>query len=118
MSTSTQKFISLKIDVTKIVKEHMYHSDRVNAKTGKKPVYLDCIVFANKDGADDYGTTHYIIQSVSKAARAKGEKGPIIGNMTIPGTAAAPAPVKAKAKAAAATAAHEDPDEDETGVPF
>ena len=118
MSHSTQKFISFKIDVTKIVKEHMYHSTRHNPKNGNKcPVYLDCVVFANRDGADDYGNTHYIIQSVSKEARAKGEKGPIIGNMTIPG-AAAPAPAPAKAKAKAAPAAAEADDDEDPSMPF
>ena len=117
MSTSTQKFISLKIDVTKIVKEHMYYSKRPNPKNGNKcPVYLDCVVFANKDGEDDFGHTHYVVQSVGKEARAKGDKGPILGNMTMPGSSAPTAAPKPKAKAPAADA--EDPSEEETGLPF
>lgn len=63
-----------KIDVTKILKEHMFRSDR-------GPVYLDIACFPNKDGGKGrYGDDGFVVQSIGKEARAAGEKGPIIGN--------------------------------------
>lgn len=70
------KPIKLRIDVTKILKQHIY--------TGKKGKYLDCVVWPNRDGADDYGFTHRVVQEVSREAREAGEKGPIIGNLAMP----------------------------------
>jgi len=70
------KPIKLRIDVTKILKQHIYN--------GKKGKYLDCVVWPNRDGADDYGFTHRVVQEVSREAREAGEKGPIIGNLAIP----------------------------------
>jgi hypothetical protein len=108
-------FITLKIDVTKILKDEMYHSTKPNPKNGGKcPVYLDCAVFANKDGQDDYGNTHYIVQNLSKETRAKDPKarGPIIGNAKVPVSAAKPAP------AAKAKAADLDESDEDGAVPF
>jgi hypothetical protein len=59
-----------KIDVTKILKEHLFQSQKTPAK------YLD-IAFHIKE--TEYGDG-YITQSVSKEARDKGERGPIVGN--------------------------------------
>jgi hypothetical protein len=64
--------IVLKIDVTKIDKNHIF--------VGKSGKYIDCILNENKDGVDQYGNIGFIAQSVSKEAKAKGDRGPIIGN--------------------------------------
>lgn len=61
-----------KIDVTKIDKAHLFQ--------GKSGKYLDLIFFENKDGPDKYGNDGFIVQGISKEARDKGERGPIIGN--------------------------------------
>jgi hypothetical protein len=68
--------ITLKIDVTKILKEHLFK--------GAKGTYLDLVVWPNKDGTGQFGDTHYVVQEVSKAARDAGERGPIIGNAKVP----------------------------------
>lgn len=60
--------IVLKIDVTKIDKNHLFQ--------GKNGKYLDA---ALHDKPNDFGDG-FITQSVSKEERAKGVKGPIIGN--------------------------------------
>lgn len=64
--------IVLKIDVTKIDKNHLF--------VGKSGKYLDCILNENRDGPDQYGNAGFIAQSVSKEAKASGVRGPIIGN--------------------------------------
>ena len=61
----------IKIDVTKIAKEHLYK--------GTKGTYLDLTMMAN-DAQDEYGNDGFISQSVSKESREAGIKGPIIGN--------------------------------------
>lgn len=48
---------------------------------GKKGKYLDLVIFENRDGEDEYGNTHVVYQGVGKEARARGERGPIIGNL-------------------------------------
>lgn len=68
--------IKLKLDVKKILKEHLF--------AGAKGTYLDLVVWPNKDGTDQYGNTHYVVQELSRAARDAGERGPIIGNLTLP----------------------------------
>jgi hypothetical protein len=65
--------IVLKIDVTKIEKERLFVG-----KTGAK--YLDAVLFDNKDGEDQYGNLGFVVQSVSKEEKERGERGPIIGN--------------------------------------
>jgi hypothetical protein len=64
--------IVLKIDVTKIDKNHIF--------VGKSGKYIDCILNENNDGVDQYGNIGFIAQSVSREAKEKGERGPIIGN--------------------------------------
>lgn len=64
--------IVAKINVTRILKEHMFK--------GKAGTYLDIALHENKDGPDQYGNDGFVTQSVSKEAREAGEKGPIIGN--------------------------------------
>jgi hypothetical protein len=64
--------IILKLDVTKIDKAHLFQ--------GKKGKYLDLVLIENRDGVDQYGNTHMIVQGVSKEAREAGVRGPILGN--------------------------------------
>jgi hypothetical protein len=63
---------TLKINCNRIDKNHLYQ--------GKSGKYLDVIIWENKDGPDQYGNTHMVVQSISKEARDRGERGPIIGN--------------------------------------
>lgn len=78
----------LKIDVQKIEKDRLYK--------GKKGTYLDAVLLENRNGPDQYGNTHMIIQSVSQEERAKGIKGPIIGNAKSPAGKPAPRTVSAQ----------------------
>jgi hypothetical protein len=77
--------IVLKIDVTKIDKNHLYQ--------GKSAKYLDA---ALHNRPDEYGNEGFITQSVSKEARARNEKGPIIGNWKNVGGASKPAQAESK----------------------
>lgn len=61
--------IAIKINVKRIDKAHLY--------AGEKGTYLDAVLH---DKPDTYGNAGFVSQSVSKEARAKGVKGPIIGN--------------------------------------
>ena len=61
-----------KIDVTKIDKTFLFK--------GKAGTYLDIALIPNKYGRDQYGNDGMIVQSISKAARQEGKKGPILGN--------------------------------------
>jgi hypothetical protein len=63
--------ITLKINVSKILKEHLFE--------GKQGKYLDLVVFEN-DEPDEYGNDFKFVQGLSKEARQRGEKGPILGN--------------------------------------
>ncbi len=64
--------IQLKIDVTKISKPDLYQ--------GKKGLYLDAILWENRDGQSQYGDDGYVTQGISKEKRDAGERGAIIGN--------------------------------------
>ena len=64
--------IQLKIDVSKISKPDLYQ--------GKKGIYLDAILWENRDGQSQYGDDGYITQGISKEKRDAGGRGPIIGN--------------------------------------
>ncbi len=64
---------TIKINVTLIQKEYLYQ--------GKTAKYLDCSFWENRDGPDQYGNTHTIVQDVGKEAREKGVKGKIIGSL-------------------------------------
>lgn len=75
--------IKLKINVSRILKDHLY--------PGKNGKYLDLVAWPNKNGPDQYGNTHMVCQEVSREARDKGEKGPIIGNLTLPEQESPPA---------------------------
>lgn len=67
--------ITAKINVSKIDKEFLFK--------GKNGTYLDVVIFENKDGPDKYGYTHYIVQSIPKEEREKGNRGDIIGNANL-----------------------------------
>lgn len=98
----------LKIDVTKIDKSLFFV-----AQSGAK--YMDCALHENRDGADKHGYLGFITQSVSKEARERNERGPIIGNWKEVGTKkpAAKTPPPAKRPPV-------DPDLDaaESDIPF
>lgn len=100
--------IVLKIDVTKIDKNHIF--------VGKSGKYIDCILNENRDGPDQYGNIGFISQSVSKEAKASGVRGPIIGNykeiVTLP---KAPKQVEPKP---AASKPKPPVDDDGDSVPF
>lgn len=64
--------ISLSIKTEKLEKEHI-----INGKNGK---IVAVVLFENKEGRGQYGDDGYVVQSVSKEAREKGVKGPIVGN--------------------------------------
>ena len=64
--------IILKIDVTKIDKKRLF--------VGAKGTYLELVVMENRDGEDQYGNTHMVVQGVTNEEREKGVKGPILGN--------------------------------------
>lgn len=101
--------IVLKIDVTKIDKNHLFQ--------GKSGKYLDA---ALHDKPNDYGDDGFITQSVSKEARAAGVKGPIIGNWKTLGSSQAksePVPQKKTAEKVAKPAAPANPDDDQN-LPF
>ena len=69
------KPIKLRINVLNIAKQHLYK--------GTKGTYLDCVAWPSKT-TGQYGDTHYIVQELSRERRDAGEKGSIIGNMTVP----------------------------------
>lgn len=64
------------INVSKILKEHMFK--------GEKGTYLDLVIWPNKDGLDQFGNTHSIQQDIPKAARDAGVKAPYIGSLRMP----------------------------------
>ena len=67
--------VSIKIDVSKIDKELLFK--------GQKGTYLDATVFLDPSNPDEYGNNGRVSQSVSKEARAAGEKGNILGNVKV-----------------------------------
>lgn len=90
--------IKLKIDVSKISKPDLYQ--------GKKGIYLDAVLFENRDGQSEYGDDGYVVQGISKEKREAGERGPIIGNWRH---------MESAKPAAKAPAAEENADQD---IPF
>lgn len=69
--------IKAKIDVTKIIKDRMFHSTKSNA------VYLDVTLLENRNGVDKYGNSGMVVQDLGKEARKSGENGPILGNFKV-----------------------------------
>ena len=81
--------IAIKIDRKKLVEELIF-----KAQSGAE--YIDAVLMPSKDSK--YGDSHFIVQSVSKADREAGKRGPIIGNAKILGGGGArsrPAPTPA-----------------------
>lgn len=93
-----------KINVLQILKQYLFE--------GRSGKYLDIAGFINKDGKGKYGDDGFIVQEISKEARDRGEKGPIIGNWRWHEKKDAPAKTAA---APAEKPAAEDPDQD---IPF
>lgn len=102
--------IKLKLNVTRILKEHLYE--------GKNGKYLDLVVWPNKNGPDQYGNTHFVCQELSKAARDAGEKGPIIGNLTLPVEETPPPRQAAPTRQQRQTTQHEQAEEEDDDIPF
>jgi hypothetical protein len=111
---------SLNIDVTKIDKAHLFQ--------GKSGTYLDVALW---EKPDQYGNDGFITQGVSKEARARGEKGNIIGNWkhnTPPPAQQAPRPAQPPVKSYTrepkppthnpATDSALEAEEDASGLPF
>ncbi len=67
--------INVKLDVTKIDKNKLFK--------GKKGTYLDLTAFIDLDTKGEYGDNGFISHSVSKEEREAGEKGDILGNVTV-----------------------------------
>jgi hypothetical protein len=63
--------ILFKINLKKLEKAELY--------VGHQGTYLDGIFIPNK-GESKYGDDGFIVQSIKKARRDKGERGPIVGN--------------------------------------
>jgi len=72
--------IIAKVDVKKLLKEHFFQG-KVN-KDGHAPLYADLCLMPSSD--DKYGNDFFIVQSVNKEARERGERGPIVGNAKYP----------------------------------
>lgn len=67
----SNSIIRVKIDVKKLLKEHFFQG-----KTGS--LYCDLALLESQN--DKYGNDYFVIQEVSKEARERGERGPIVGN--------------------------------------
>ena len=80
-----QHMITVSINTAKIDKNHLFEGKTgkfldialMESKTGK---FLDIALMESKSGKDKYGNDGFVTQSISKEARAKGERGPIIGS--------------------------------------
>lgn len=65
--------ISASIDLKKV--------DQSICIKGEKGTYANISVIPNKNGEDQYGNTHMIVQTVPKSLRkSEDQRGPIIGN--------------------------------------
>lgn len=67
--------VNIKIDVTKIDKSKLFE--------GKKGTYLDLTSFIDIDSKDKYDNNGFISQSTTKEEREAGEKGTILGNVSV-----------------------------------
>lgn len=101
--------LNIKIDVTKILKEHLFPG-----KNGAK--YLDLTVWQNRDGVDNYGNTHMVVQSLPRELRDAGEKGPILGNGKTFGQAAQQQEQPKRRQSTPGRQSEPDPDDDD--IPF
>lgn len=75
--------LNLKIDVTKILKEHLFEG-----RNGSK--YLNIVLWENREGVDNYGNSHMAVQEIPRELRDAGQKGPILGNAKPFGQPSAP----------------------------
>lgn len=98
--------ITAKINCTRIDKKYLY--------AGKNGKYLDLVIFENKDGPDQYGNTHMVIQGIPKEARDRGERGPIIGNLRLESQSSRPTQQRQPARQTPETP-QEEPEGD---IPF
>ena len=104
--------IKIKIDVSKIDKTALYR--------GEKAIYLDAVAWPNKSGVGKYGDTHYLVQELPRERRDDGDRGAIIGNMTVPDNDP-PQPQSRSVKPAPRNvqeAFPDGPDGDEDDIPF
>lgn len=99
--------IVLKIDAMKIDPKLLFPG-----KNGAK--YLDAALV---DKPNDFGDDGFISQSPSKEDRAKGVKGPIIGNWRHVGGGAKHKPAESK-PTTAKSKPESSPANDDTGLPF
>ena len=99
--------IVLKINVMKIDPKLLFQG-----KNGAK--HLDAALV---DKPNDFGDDGFISQSVSKEDRAKGVKGPIIGNWRHVGGGAKQKPTESK-PASTKPKPEGDPENDDSGLPF
>jgi len=65
---------AVKVDVSKLDKSHFFQG-----KNGA--IYLDLLLYDNREGEDQYGNLGYVKQSVPKDARTGNE--PILGNFKV-----------------------------------
>lgn len=76
-------FMRLKINVSQIDKAALFK--------GEKGTYLDLTVMLN-DTVDRFGNNGFITQDIGKERRAKGERGPIVGNAKMVEGSSSPKP--------------------------
>ena len=69
--------INIKLDVTKLAKEHFFHGKQ--RADGSKSIYVDLVLWEN-DGPDQYGNGFALQQSLPKEARQRGLKGNYCGS--------------------------------------
>jgi hypothetical protein len=67
--------ISIKLDVTKILKERLFR--------GERGTYLDLTTFVDTENPDQYDNHGFISQSVSKEERDAKVQTPILGNCKV-----------------------------------
>ncbi len=77
--------IKIKINVKKLLKPHFFH-----APSGS--IYVDLVAFENRNGPDQYGNTHMVVQDIDKSKLPEGQRAPIVGNLKVPGGATASKP--------------------------
>ena len=101
--------IACKIQTNKIDKNHLFK--------GQKHTFLDIVLHDNKDGEDEWGNLGFITQSISKEARDRGERGPIIGNWKEVGQKRQVTPQERDHAKAKSNGYQPQPDEDQD-IPF
>jgi len=99
--------ISGKIDVQKILKEHLF--------SGSKGKYLDITMFVNLDEQGPYGDNGMITQNWKD--QQKGE-GPILGNCKVFWSENGQAPRQGQKSSGQAAANQQQPIDDSDDIPF